>query len=146
MWRKMAPVINRNNYSSQRASYLRFISTALQNLPAHIRVDDQFRDICIFIFLTLQEISNSVQQTIQPWEKRGYWVKADQFRTEWEWLDPLCNAMAKKIKMQQWTALQSELAALKEICQGYSPYQRMQISDPWQGSWKKWEKMKKEAE
>ncbi|NMB63045.1 MAG: hypothetical protein GYA18_12015 [Chloroflexi bacterium] len=141
----MSRVINRNNYSSQRTSYMRFVATALRHLPQDNRVDDNYKDIGVFIFLTLREISNSVQKTIQPWEKRGYWVKADQFRKEWEWLDPLYNAMKKKIHDQAWNDLKSELQTLCEICCDYPPYQRMPVSDPWRGSWKKWEKMKEEA-
>jgi hypothetical protein len=142
----MSRVINRNNYSSQRTSYMRFIATALQNLPRDDRVDDNYRDICVFVFLTLQEISNSVQKTIQPWEKRGYWVKADQFRKEWEWLDPLHNAMKKKILTGAWNDLKRELQTLREVCLDYPPYQRMPINDPWRGSWKKWQKIKAAGE
>ncbi len=141
----MAPVINRNNYSNQRSSYLRFISTALISLEKIKTVDDDFKDICIFIYLTLMEIQKSVQSTIQPWEKRGYWVKADQFRTEWKWVDPLLNSIEKKIKSQNWKALLTDTETLKEICKNSPPYQRLQVQNPWAGAWKKWERMKKEV-
>jgi ribosome modulation factor len=34
---------------------------------------------------------------------------------------------------------------MKEICKDFPPYQRLQVKNPWEGSWKKWERMKKEA-
>ncbi|RJQ41064.1 MAG: hypothetical protein C4545_07620 [Anaerolineaceae bacterium] len=141
----MSPVINRNNYSNQRNSYLRFISTALISLQNGKIANDAFKDICVFIFLTLLEIQKSVRNTIQPWEKRGYWVKADQFRDEWKWVDPILNSIEKKIKSQDWKALSKDIETMKEICKDFPPYQRLQVKNPWEGSWKKWERMKKEA-
>ena len=141
----MVPVINRNNYSNQRSSYLRFISTALVSLEKIKTVNEELKDICVFIYLTLIEIQKSVQSTIQPWEKRGYWVKADQFRAEWKWVDPVLNSMTKKIQSQEWKAFLIDCETMKEICRDYPPYQRLQVQNPWEGAWKKWERMKKEA-
>jgi len=141
----MAPVINRNNYSNQRSSYLRFISTALSALESAKTVDESFKDRWVFIYLTLQEIQKSVHSTVQPWEKRGYWVKADQFRAEWKWLEPLVSSIGRKIMAQDWKSLATDGKTLKEICQDFPPYQRMQVQDPWTGAWKKWEKIKKAA-
>ncbi|HAF62249.1 MAG TPA: hypothetical protein DCK95_07980 [Anaerolineaceae bacterium] len=141
----MSQVINRNNYSSQRASYLRFISTALDRFDEkNISVEEK-RDITIFILLTLTEIQKTIQQTIQPWEKRGYWVKADQFRAGWKWVDLICNSLKVKINQQKWKSMDSEMDALREMCVDSPPYQRLQVKEPWKGSWQKWQKMQKEA-
>ena len=140
----MAPVINRNNYSNQRSSYLRFIATALDELEkenAKISENSQ-KDIWIFIYLTLLEIQKSVQTTIQPWEKRGYWVKADQFRAEWNWLEPVRNSIERKIKTQDWKDLENDKKTLKAICKDYPAYQKMSIKNPWNGAWEKWKKIK----
>ena len=141
----MSQVINRNNYSSQRSSYLRFISTALEQYDNKKTTIEEKRDITVFILLTLLEIQKSIQKTIQPWEKRGYWVKADQFRAEWQWVDLVCNDLQKKIRQQEWSALNSELNVLRKACLDSPPYQRLQVKDPWKGSWQKWQKIQKEA-
>jgi len=141
----MSQVINRNNYSSQRSSYLRFISTALEQYDNKKTTIEEKRDITVFILLTLLEIQKSIQKTIQPWEKRGYWVKADQFRAEWQWVDLVCNGLQKKIRRQEWSTLNSELNVLRKACLDFPPYQRLQVKDPWKGSWQKWQKIQKEA-
>ena len=141
----MSQVINRNNYSSQRSTYLRFISTALNYLKSKNISKDEYKDIVVFIFLTMGEIEKTIQQTIQPWEKRGYWVKADQFRNEWSWVEPLYHSMKTKIEAQNWEKMRTDLQAIDEICEDYPPYQRMQIKNPWQGSWQKWNMNKKRA-
>ncbi len=144
----MAPVINRNNYSNQRSSYLRFISTALGELEKeNTKISEMNRkDIWIFIYLTLLEIQKSVQTTIQPWEKRGYWVKADQFRAEWSWLEPVRISIERKIKTQDWKDFEGDKKTLKVICKDYPPYQKMSIREPWNGAWEKWKKMKKASD
>ncbi len=141
----MSQVINRNNYASQRASYLRFISTALECFDEKKTTADEQRDIAVFILLTLIEIQKTIQKTIQPWEKRGYWVKADQFRAEWQWVDIVCNGLKKKIQHQEWKAVKNELNVIREACLNSPPYQRLQVKDPWEGSWQKWQKIQKEA-
>ena len=98
----MSRVINRNNYSSQRNSYLRFVSTALQAYEPSTPNSQKNKDIIIFIFLTLKEIGNSLEKTTQPWEKRGYWVKVEQFMQEWNWVTLLIRALEKLINTGQW--------------------------------------------
>lgn len=139
----MAPVINRNNYSNQRSSYLRFISSALDEIGNKNEIKESYKDIWTFIYLTLLEIKKSIQNTIQPWEKRGYWVKVEKFRAEWMWLDPVLNSIGKKVNKEDWKALESDGKTLKKICQDYPSYQRMTIKEPWKGAWKKWKEMKK---
>lgn len=139
----MSQVINRNNYSNQRSSYLRFISTALERYDNNKTTIEEKRDITVFVLLTLLEIQKSIQKTIQPWEKRGYWVKADQFRAEWQWVDLVCNGLQKKIRQQEWSMLGSELSVIRKACLDFPPYQRLQVKDPWKGSWQKWQKMQK---
>jgi len=139
----MARVINRNNYSNQRSSYLRFISSALNEIEKGNISDEMIKDIWTFIYLTLIEIQKSIQNTIRPWEKRGYWVKVEKFRAEWIWLEPALNMIKKKINAQDWEALKSDGKTLKMICRDYPPYQRMTIKEPWKGAWKKWKEMKK---
>ncbi len=139
----MAPVINRNNYSSQRSAYLRFISSALIELENKNAADVAYKDIWTFIYLTMVEIQKSIQKTIQPWEKRDYWVKVEKFRADWVWLDLVLNSIKKKFNIQDWKALESDGKTLKDICQDYPPYQRMTIKEPWIGAWKKWKEMKK---
>ena len=39
--------------------------------------------------LALEEIAVSIDVSVQAWEKRDYWVKADRFRMEWEWAGAL---------------------------------------------------------
>ena len=39
----------------------------------------------IGIIGALRELQRSTERTAEAWERRGYWLKADQFRREWGW-------------------------------------------------------------
>ncbi len=41
--------------------------------------------------LALEEINSNIDKSVEAWEKRGYWVKADKFRLDWEWSGKLCQ-------------------------------------------------------
>ena len=43
------------------------------------------RDLAAFIAISLEKIFETVETSVVAWEKKGYWVKADRFRLEWEW-------------------------------------------------------------
>jgi hypothetical protein len=40
------------------------------------------KDLVAFIVLSLQEINNTIDSSVEAWEKRGYWIKADRFRMD----------------------------------------------------------------
>jgi len=138
----MASFINRNNYSNQRDTYLRFISTALEALAEENPTNETYKDKWVFIYLTLIEIQKLLQKTTQPWEKRGYWLKVEQFRAEWGWLDELIPLIGYKISHDEWASLAQDKEKLEEICKNFPAYQRLQVREPWLGALKKWKNKK----
>lgn len=142
----MSRVINRNNYSTQRNSYLRFIATAINYMDKNKNVTpDEKRDVYAFITMTLEEISNLLDKTTQPWEKRGYWVKVEKFRAEWEWLPMLLNSIKRKLSNRDWQKIANDVDALRQVCRDHQPYQRLSNKAPWSGAWERWQIKKKEA-
>jgi hypothetical protein len=53
------------------------------------------RDMVAFIILALQEIANGIDKSVAAWEKRGYWVKADKYRLEWQWTGQIAGHLQK---------------------------------------------------
>ena len=50
--------------------------------------------------------------TTDAWEKRDYYVKADRFRLEWEWVTPAARRLEALAREGRWQDLPQELAAL----------------------------------
>ncbi len=62
----------------------RSIVLAIRNLMGQAAPDSSSLDMAAFIVLALESIIQSVDESASAWEKRDYWLKADQFRREWE--------------------------------------------------------------
>ena len=89
----MSRVINPEGVGKLRNQLCRQIIIAIRTLMQQEEITLQSKDIAAFIGLSLIELYKTIDVTVTPWEKRGYWVKADRFRMEWEWTE----AYAKKM-------------------------------------------------
>jgi hypothetical protein len=108
---------------------------AVRELAKRPAPDDTARDMAAFIALALSEISNTIDASVVAWEKRGYWVKADRFRMEWNWTVKYGNALRQALLSNDWTtiALLSTQVAQKLNKITISPGNR--IGMPWVGAW-----------
>lgn len=81
----MSRILRRESPARARSLLVRTVRDALTGLdPADGA--GEVRDRLAFACLAMREIERSTEQTAQAWEKRGYWLKADQLRREWEWV------------------------------------------------------------
>jgi hypothetical protein len=65
----------------------RTIAEALRRLATKQTFDQESLDLSALIVFSLRRLEEGVDQTASAWEKRDYYLKADRFRLEWEWLD-----------------------------------------------------------
>jgi hypothetical protein len=80
----MARIIRPDSPARARASIVATIGAALADLDAGGNPDD-LRDRLAYAGLALRELERSTERTAEAWERRGYWLKVDQFRREWGW-------------------------------------------------------------
>ena len=66
-----------------------------------------------FIVLSLMEIERTIAQTTAPWEKREYWVKADQFRSEWKWVGEIKTKLIQSRTEKGWVKVPPEIGILE---------------------------------
>jgi hypothetical protein len=97
------------------------------------------RDVVAFIGFALREIVESVDQTAAAWEKRGYWVKADRFRSDWRWASgALSTAHGLLSSADIGFEVAPLLGDLMEPLQSVQPYKRAASQPQWRGSWHRW--------
>ncbi|MEA3377194.1 MAG: hypothetical protein U9R72_13470 [Chloroflexota bacterium] len=108
----MARIIYTESPGKTRHHYRRSVAEMLRRLSQKRRIDDEAKDQAALIVLCLQGMADTVDQTITAWEKRDYWMKAERFRREWEWLDPMADRLAGVIGREDWHELPALLAAL----------------------------------
>jgi hypothetical protein len=95
------------------------------------------RDLAAFICLSLRAISDTIDPTVEAWEKRGYWVKADRYRMEWSWTGQAAQRMKEALSAGDWESI-AQLAdqiGMKLAKVKVSPHHRM--GQPWVGAWEK---------
>lgn len=108
----MSRVINTSNPGKLRDQYRRTIAEALRHLMFKRSVDDEVKDMAAAIVLALRGIAETVESTMGAWEKRDYYLKADRFRLEWEWVTPSASRLYEVISKARWDELPAELARL----------------------------------
>jgi hypothetical protein len=133
----LSRVINPDSAGKQRNKLIRMTALAVRELLRQPEPNDETRDLAIFIVLSLDAIAETIDPSVEAWEKRGYWVKADRFRMEWAWSKKLANEMRKPLLVEDWgdvamstvkIAQQPQIASVK-----ISPNHRM--GKPWEGAW-----------
>jgi len=97
--------------------------------------DDTARDLAAFIALALLEIAETVDQSVGAWEKRGYWVKAERFRMDWDWSGRLSHSMRQSVLDEDW----ANIALLSaQIAQKFTTIKlpvRHRLGTPWVGAY-----------
>lgn len=95
----MSRIIRVQNGYRIREKALRLIGSAIYEAEA-TNDNAYYIELASFIALSLEEIESSVRETSDAWEKRDYWVKADQFRSEWGWVGEVKSCLTEAIQQQ----------------------------------------------
>jgi len=115
-------VINTENLATERNRLLKAIALAVREMGKKSSYDDEARDLAAFLVLALDAVAEGVERSVLPWEKRGYWVKADRFRMDWAWAE----ALRTKIRA----------AVLADKLKNVKVPERHRMGSPWQDAWK----------
>lgn len=100
-------------------------------------IDDDAKDLAAFISMGLLAVHDSVEETVTPWEKRDYWVKADKFRMEWAWTERLGDKMLKATLSEDWAQVAGHLAEVGQKLTKVQVSERHRMGRPWVGAWRK---------
>ena len=130
----MGRVINPDSAGKQRTQLVKATALAGRELIHKTQLDDEFLDLAAFMIIALNTIFDSIDPSVQAWEKRGYWVKADQFRMEWTWTQKLSKEMYDNWQAKDWpSVVQAAVKVLQKLDDvKISPHHRM--GKPWEGA------------
>ncbi len=132
----MSRVINPNQPGKERNRLRRAIALALRELMRESEPTAKARDLVAFIALSLEAIKKTVNTTVIAWEKRDYWVKADRFRMDWEWVDILGSALRRAALAEDWAAVAINAANIAQHLSDVKVSDRHRMGTPWVGAWK----------
>lgn len=133
----MSRVINPDSIGKERTKLTKSVVLALRELMRQSEPDQNSRDLAAYIALALAEIYATVDVSVVAWEKRGYWVKADRFRMDWEWTQFTAQKMSDAVKKEDWPAIAMVAVQVGQKMMNVDVPARHRLGTPWVGAWKK---------
>ena len=130
----MGRVINPESAGKERTQLTRATVLALRELMRQTQPDAQTRDLAAFIALALYSIAETIDSSVEAWEKRGYWVKADRFRMDWRWAESLGKAMHQAVIAEDWPRVAETAVQVAGKLGNVKVPQRHHIGTPWIGA------------
>ena len=131
----MARVINTANPGKLRNRARRTIAEVLRHLMFKRRIDQEAKDMAACIVYALGDIEATIEITTAAWEKRDYYLKADKFRLEWEWVGPASTQLRDIILQDRWDQLPETLAPLATRFGDIRIAKMTRPSSTWEGSY-----------
>ncbi|MEM6529545.1 MAG: hypothetical protein AAF653_14705 [Chloroflexota bacterium] len=108
----MGRVIHTASTGKTRNQLRRTIAELLRHLSTKQSVDEDTKDMVAAIVFSLREIEAGIESSAQAWEKRDYWMKADAFRLEWEWVGNTANNLTAMVHNDDWDEMPQMMIAL----------------------------------
>lgn len=137
----MSRIYDPDNAGKQRTRLSKEVVLALRELMRQSSPDDISRDLAAFVSLALFQIYQTVEQSVAAWEKRGYWLKADRFRLDWEWSTLLGEKMRVAILNDDWSTVASTAVQIGQKLMKVKIPEHHRLGKPWVGAWKQLAKM-----
>lgn len=131
----MSRVINPNQPGKVRNQLMKAAAAAIDELIDLGADTGSERDLIAYLYLTLDAIGKTVEQTSAAWEKRDYWVKADKFRLEWGWVPTNLHRIEALLRNETWRELPTVIADLKGKLNKVKYAKKFRTSEPWKGAW-----------
>jgi len=133
----LSRVIQVDSVGSERNRYRKEIVISIRAFLTQTEPTEEAKDCAAHIVLALRAIYNTVEQSVIAWEKRGYWVKADRFRLEWEWTLGTSNKLEKALKAGDWAEAASICIQIAQRFYNVTVSPNHRMGKPWVGAWTK---------
>lgn len=135
----MSRVINPESAGKLRNNLTRAVVLAIRELMKQPEPNAEAHDLAAFIVLALEEIAGTIDVSVQAWEKRDYWVKADRFRMDWNWSGTLARELRSALQDENWGRIAEIAARVAQKLGKITIPQRNRIGTPWIGAYQKFQ-------
>ncbi len=108
----MGRVINPDSTGKQRNQLMRTAAELLRRISQKDSIDTEAKDMLAALVYCLRAIDEGIESSAQAWERRDYWMKADELRQRWSWPGRAADELAAIIFDERWDALPAMLVKL----------------------------------
>src|SRR5215469_5135491 len=98
----MSRVINPDSVGKQRNQQMRTAAELLRRLSQKAAIDDEARDMTAALVICFKAIEDGIEEAMIAWEKRNYWNKVEQFRSQWTWVGLASAKLEQLIREEAW--------------------------------------------
>ena len=130
----MSNIVNSETPGTRRTKLLKLLVNLMPDIQSPKLTNQNRNDIVAFVILTSGEVEKSIEDTLRPWEKRGYWTKADQFSLEWEWIAKIKQQIIEEETEKGWSKWPAALGDLYAHLASVKPT-RKKLGKFWEGSY-----------
>ena len=131
----MSRVIHLDGVGKERKRLIREIVLALRELAQQTEPSETSHDLVAFIVITLRRVNQTVEESVLAWEKRGYWVKADRYRLDWDWTLKISQDLRQALLKEDWQKVSESSIELATRLNTVKLPQRHTLGTPWVGAW-----------
>ena len=133
----MSRVVKVDGPGKIRNQMMRTGAEVLRLLSQKTELDDEARDMAAMLVYCLTAIDAGIDESALAWEKRDYWVKAEQFRARWAWAGRLSAELRAVVLADNWDQLPALLARLFPNFTDIKIVKVTRNPDMWQGTYQR---------
>ncbi len=133
----MGRLIRTTSAGKERALLEKGVVIALRELVAQANFEQTTYDLIAYIALSLIAIGETVDKSVAAWEKRGYWIKADRYRMEWNWAVRSGSELQNALLKEDWSEAARISALVTQKLSHVKVSQKHRLGKPWIGAWEK---------
>ncbi len=130
----MSRIIQPDSSGKTRNKLCKQILVCVRELMKQSEITEESKDLAAFIVLALREVYAGIDPSVEAWEKRGYWVKADRFRMDWEWSGRIASQLDQALKDDDWSALPPIIIQVAGKLSNVTPASRNANGKFWDGA------------
>jgi hypothetical protein len=133
----MSRVVHVDSPGKRRNQARRSIAEILRILSRKSAIDEEAKDMAAMLVYYLQEIKETVDESANAWEKRGYWMKVERFVRDWEWIPALTADIDDVIRHEAWDLLPELMAELSPHFDDIQIKNLTRNPEAWRGAYRK---------
>ena len=133
----MGRLINSESAGKDRARLTKTVVIAIRELLRQKESSDLSRDLIACILLSLDDIYETVDASVGAWEKRGYWLKADRFRMDWQWTKIIADQMRPLVYSENYGELIPLMVQVLQSLDSVKVSENHRLGTPWTGAWER---------
>jgi hypothetical protein len=131
----MSRIVNSESAGKDRTRLTKVVVISVRELLRQQEVSDLSRDLIACVLRSLDAIYETIDASVAAWEDRGYWVKADHFRMEWQWTKIIADKMRPLVYEENYGELIPLMVQVMQVLQSVKVSENHRLGTPWVGQW-----------